>query len=202
MMINKNMNVKENEIGAIGIGAMIVFIALILVAAVASAVIIQTGEKLQQNAQQSGSDTQREISGKISVNAVIVYDAQHYLLYFETAPGSDPISTANVIWQMSCDDAGAYAYVSDDFFDGTIGEDQQPAIQDDLGTPAANAGVVTTLAPGVPYAIFLDANQAADCSAGSVGTNGKVTFWIHVEGGGSTYETLYISSTDVGLLVI
>jgi len=202
MMINKNMNVKENEIGAIGIGAMIVFIALILVAAVASAVIIQTGEKLQQNAQQSGSDTQRELSGKISVNSVIIYDAQHYLLYFELAPGSDPISTANVIWQMSCDDAGVYAYVSDDFFDNTIGEDQQPSIQDDLGIPATNTNVVTTLAPGVPYAIFLDANQAQDCSAGSVGINGKVTFWIHVEGGGSTYETLYISSTDVGSLVI
>ena len=38
----------ENDQGSIGIGAMIVFIALILVAAVASAVIIQTAETLQQ----------------------------------------------------------------------------------------------------------------------------------------------------------
>ena len=63
-MQKKNMNEESNDWGSIGIGAMIVFIALILVAAVASAVIIQTGEKLQQNAQQSGSDTQQEISGK------------------------------------------------------------------------------------------------------------------------------------------
>jgi len=62
--LNKGKNDNSSDtVAAIGIGAMIVFIALILVAAVASAVIIQTGEKLQQNAQQSGSDTQREISG-------------------------------------------------------------------------------------------------------------------------------------------
>ena len=73
-MMKRNNELKEDEIGSIGIGAMIVFIALILVAAVASAVIIQTGEKLQQNAQQTGSDTQQEISGKISVNSIFVFD--------------------------------------------------------------------------------------------------------------------------------
>ena len=203
MMNNNNMNLKKNDLGAIGIGAMIVFIALILVAAVASAVIIQTGEKLQQNAQQSGSDTQREISGKISVTSVIVYDgAQHFLLYFETSPGSDPITATNVIWQMSCEDGAAYAYVSDDFGDGTIGENQVVQKVDALGTPGTNGATEATLNPGIPYAIYLDANQANDCSADSVGTNGKITFWIHVEGGGSTFETLYISATDEGSVVI
>ena len=65
---------ESDDLASIGIGAMIVFIALILVAAVASAVIIQTGEKLQQNAQQTGSDTQEEIGGKINIITVWVGD--------------------------------------------------------------------------------------------------------------------------------
>ena len=56
-MRTDNLEQENDTWGAIGIGAMIVFISLILVAAVASAVIIETAEKLQQNAQTAGDDT-------------------------------------------------------------------------------------------------------------------------------------------------
>ena len=61
--------VQEDNVAAIGIGAMIVFIALILVAAVAAAVIIQTAEKLQQNAETTGDDTAKNLAGKF-----VIYD--------------------------------------------------------------------------------------------------------------------------------
>ncbi len=65
-------NEESNTLAAMGIGAMIVFIALILVAAVASAVIIQTAEKLQQNAQTTGDQTQQQMASKITPLSVVV----------------------------------------------------------------------------------------------------------------------------------
>ena len=63
---------RDREAGSIGIGAMIVFIALILVAAVASTIIIKTAEELQQNAESTSDDTRKQISGKISILDVFV----------------------------------------------------------------------------------------------------------------------------------
>ena len=57
----------NDDRASIGIGAMIVFIALILVAAVASTIIIKTAEELQQRAEATGDDTRDEISGKVTI---------------------------------------------------------------------------------------------------------------------------------------
>ena len=200
-MNKNNNNIQKDEIGSIGIGAMIVFIALILVAAVASAVIIQTGEKLQQNAQQTGSDTQQEISGKITINSVFVYgNANAYLVFFESSPGSEVLDEDLIRYQMTCADlVPAYQYVSGTFALATQVDDVAGTALDALATPE-------NIAPGANYAIVLDASNVGattgDCSATNVGVNGEVTLWIHVDGGGSTYETLYISDTSEGALVI
>ena len=66
---------EDRDSGSIGIGAMIVFIALILVAAVASTIIIKTAEELQQNAENTSDDTRKQISGKVSLVDVFVKSA-------------------------------------------------------------------------------------------------------------------------------
>ena len=199
MMKKNNNDEQRDDIAAIGIGAMVVFIALILVAAVASAVIIQTGEKLQQNAQQTGADTQQEISGKITINSIFVYgDTAAYLLYFESSPGSEVLDETLIQYQMTCEDAATstYQYVAGDFSTATHVDDVDGTSLDALAT-------AEDVSPGVTYAIVLAATGGgSDCSADTVGVNGEVTLWIHVGGGGSTYETLYIFDTAEGSLVI
>ena len=58
---------KEKEVGSIGIGAMIVFIAMVLVAGIAASVLIQTSTRLETQAMRSGQETIDEVSTGIAV---------------------------------------------------------------------------------------------------------------------------------------
>jgi len=60
-------HIKSDNLGAIGIGAMIVFIAMILVAGVAASVIVQTSNTVQIQALQTGQKTTKEVSSGLSV---------------------------------------------------------------------------------------------------------------------------------------
>lgn len=64
---NRKIRLKDNEEGAIGIGTLIVFIALVLVAAIASAVLINTAGDLQSRARRTGEDAVDDVSGGINV---------------------------------------------------------------------------------------------------------------------------------------
>ena len=97
-MVNDQQTPDRREEGSIGIGAMIVFIALILVAAVASTIIIKTAEELQQNAENTSSDTRQQISGKVAIADVYVKTTADPLA---EGAGDTDIETMEVIARIS-----------------------------------------------------------------------------------------------------
>ena len=117
-MSEYNQTVERNqEEGSIGIGAMIVFIALILVAAVASTIIIKTAEELQQNAESTSDDTRKEISGKISIINMIVNgsdgtDINSVIVTAKVASGSTDVLVNNIDFMVSCGDTTSFGIVT------------------------------------------------------------------------------------------
>jgi len=69
----------ENE-AMVGIGTLIVFIAMVLIAAVAASVLISTSETLQSRAKTVGTETIKEVSSGVAIESITGYTNQERTL--------------------------------------------------------------------------------------------------------------------------
>ena len=199
--MKNEINENNDELAAIGIGAMIVFIALILVAAVAAAVIIQTAEKLQQNAQATGDDTQEQMSTKVILLSTVISDmtvgTEILFSTFELAPGSEPIQGDDISYTVICDDGAvptpAVLFAAGSFSGATA----------HTGDGNTIAATIITLNPGTTYVVELNLQDVPNADSCAPAANADHILIIAVNGGGNTYEELqYGSSPAVGDVVV
>lgn len=117
---------KRDEQGPIGIGTLIVFIAMVLVAAIAAAVVLDTAGRLKQEAQVTGAQAREDVSGGIRILRVEGYDIgtnndfDEINMLVVLCAGASPIAWEDMSVYILVEDRSP---TSDDDGDGIADED-------------------------------------------------------------------------------
>lgn len=103
---------KHTKKAEMGVGTLIVFIAMLLVAAVAAGVLIQTSGALQEKALATGQQARSQISTNARVVEVSAANGQQgnlsdFQQIVKLSPGSDPIKLDQIIFTFNTKDATA-----------------------------------------------------------------------------------------------
>jgi flagellin FlaB len=98
---------NNEERGQVGIGTLIVFIAMVLVAAIAAGVLINTAGFLQTQAEATGQESTEQVSDSLQVESVVsevendgTNEIRGIAIDVSLAPGSNPIdiTSATLEW--------------------------------------------------------------------------------------------------------
>lgn len=109
MKANRTLRMKTDNRAQVGIGTMIVFIATILVAAAAAALLLDTSGKLQERSSQTGSEATKEVSSNLIVKAVYgdrdgttaTDDLKRMNITISLAPGASPVDLSQMVVKYS-----------------------------------------------------------------------------------------------------
>ncbi len=92
---------KNKDVGAIGIGAMIVFIAMVLVAGIAASVLVQTANKLEIQAMTTGSETTDEVATGVTVTDIMGQKATSWNVSYNASGNNQTVWQNTTLTNMT-----------------------------------------------------------------------------------------------------
>jgi flagellin FlaA/flagellin FlaB len=148
---------RLNDRGQVGIGTLIVFIAMVLVAAIAAGVLINTAGFLQTKSEQTGEESSAQVSNRVQVvsgfGQVANEEVTQINLTVMRGSGSDDInlSAATIEW-IGPEEAKTLTYTPNDAGENTFnvtsikdGDDSTPVLntQNDRFTVTMSANEIS-----------------------------------------------------------
>jgi len=136
-----NPTTPTEDRGQVGIGTLIVFIAMVLVAAIAAGVLINTAGFLQTTAEETGEQSSQQVTNRLQVVSTVGEDLDtsagevgNITMLVKMAPGADDINLQNVTIQWIGPD-GSQTLI---YEDTTNGFDVEPVKDGDDSSPSLN----------------------------------------------------------------
>ncbi|NLV08528.1 flagellin [Halomicrobium mukohataei] len=214
----------ENDRGQVGIGTLIVFIAMVLVAAIAAGVLINTAGFLQSSAEESGEQSSAQVTNRLQVvNAVgeeiIGADSStsgnaevgRVILTVKKAPGADNVDleTTTAQWVSS---GGTFNIVEDTRFDssnhdaafltGTFQDDDnsisESTVLNDPSDRATMTFETNQLSSGNSGGATVDGGNDDALVEDSLSEGSTATIKLNTQAGGETTATLVVPESLSG----